>query len=427
MPHWLSGQAIAARHHLELTMSEAPRQRLLIVDDEEGPRKSLRIIFKNRYEVELAKSGMEAVEIVRRCPVDVAILDIRMPEMDGIATLKAIKAIDPLTEVLMLTAYETIETARQALRLGACDYLNKPFEIDVVEASVATAFDRRAISEKSRESVQKLEALQSTLQEQQVREEIAREKGEIYASVLHDINGPLTIISAFAQTIQRALQQTEEVQGDKLENLRRDLGRVNQQADRCVEISRRYLGFLRSSVGKQQLVPLRQVLEDVRELLRRHPSIKGNELIIHAFEEEACASMNGTDLIQVLLNLTINALQATTDSHRVELVAQRCTTALELDSISDSSTRRVLNRDGFKNTPPLLSITIADNGPGIEPEVLDNMFESYFTTKTERGGTGLGLSIVRRLLKEAGAALVLQTKVGTGTKVTVYVAEAAEG
>ena len=109
---------------------------LLIVDDEEGPRQSLRIVFKNDYNVFVASNGTEALAIARERHIDVAVLDIMMSGMSGVEVLKHLKELDPSVEVVMLTAYETIETARQALRYGASDYLNKPFDIPTMRAAV---------------------------------------------------------------------------------------------------------------------------------------------------------------------------------------------------------------------------------------------------------------------------------------------------
>src|SRR6202034_2095234 len=92
---------------------------LLVVDDEEGPRQSVRIIFKDEYQVLLANSGEQAVELARHHSISVAVSDILMTGMSGIDVLKVLKEIDPAIEVIMLTAYETIETARQAIRYGA--------------------------------------------------------------------------------------------------------------------------------------------------------------------------------------------------------------------------------------------------------------------------------------------------------------------
>src|SRR5476649_899599 len=133
---------------LSPTVSDAPpviiappgkKYTLLVVDDEEGPRHSLRMVFRHDFHVHAVDSGEQALAYARAHPVHLAILDIRMAGCSGIEVLRALKEIDPKIEVLMLTAYETLETARQALRLGACDYLSKPFDLSAIRDAVARA------------------------------------------------------------------------------------------------------------------------------------------------------------------------------------------------------------------------------------------------------------------------------------------------
>src|SRR5205085_9794974 len=89
-------------------------------------------------------------------------------------------------------------------------------------------------------------------------------------------------------------------------------------------------------------------------------------------------------------------------------------------AFKDGPARRFLNVENFENAPPLLMVSVRDNGPGIPPEILPKIFQPYFTTKGERHGTGLGLNIVQRLIKEAKGALHVQTKLGEGTAFTIY-------
>ena len=101
------------------------RRNLLVCDDEESARVSLGILFKEEYNVLLATDGAEAVALAQNHSIDAAILDIRMAGMSGIEALQRLKQIDPSIEVIMLTGFETVETARQALRFGACEVLGQ--------------------------------------------------------------------------------------------------------------------------------------------------------------------------------------------------------------------------------------------------------------------------------------------------------------
>jgi len=130
--------------------------------------------------------------------------------------------------------------------------------------------------------------------------------------------------------------------------------------------------------------------------------------------------INGTDLIQILLNLMVNAFQCTSQSHRVELRCKVLSEPLELSGFHDGPHDRLTNREHFQNVPPLLALSISDNGPGIPAGVLPNIFNAYFTTKGPAQGAGLGLNIVLRLVKEAQGAIHVHTKVGEGTTFTLY-------
>jgi signal transduction histidine kinase len=395
---------------------------LMVVDDEEGPRQSVRIIFKEEYNVLLANSGEQAVELAKKHSVSVVVSDILMTGMSGIDLLKELKEIDPAIEVIMLTAYETIETARHALRYGACDHLNKPFDVQSMRAAVARARQKHETARDFHRSNETLRALQSEIQDQRVKEEMMKTKGEIYASVLHDINSPLTVISGFVDMINRSLSDANTVEGEKLETIKGDLNKLTGQVGRCFEISRRYLSFLRnreSGVPEAARVGLNQILSDLKDLLIRHPCTSGNQLTVHLLPEERVAAINGTDLLQILLNLTINALTCTDEPHRVEVSAQFFTEPFAVEQLVDGPQQRFVNREGFVNRPPLLAISVQDDGPGITPEVLAQMFETKFTTKPPDKGTGLGLSIVKRLVKEGQGAVLLQTVVGQGSTFTI--------
>jgi signal transduction histidine kinase len=390
------------------------------VDDEEGPRQSLRIVFKNDYNVLVASSGPEAIALARSQQVNIAVLDIMMAGMSGTELLGHLKAINPATEVVMLTAYETLETARQSLRHGASDYLNKPFDVPTMRAAVGRAAQKYLASTQLQTSNAELHKLQREIEDQREKEEMARTKGEIYASVLHDINSPLTVISGFIELISRSVDKSETVGGEQLASIRGDLKNITGQVDRCFEISRRYLSFLKGGAKTESSrTSVRQILADVKDLLVRHPVAHGHQLVVRDMDTDVLAEINGTDFLQVLLNLTINALQSTDESHRVGIDANIVDESFDLGRFQDSGTERFINREGFGNRPPLVAITVRDSGPGIPPEIVKKMFVEQFTTKALGRGTGLGLSIVKRLVREAHGALHLQTAVGHGSEFTV--------
>jgi len=395
-----------------------PRPTLLIVDDEEGPRQSLRIVFKELYDIVLADSGPAALSIARSRRVDAAVLDIRMSGMSGTELLAQLKQLDPRIEVVMLTAYETVETARQAIRFGACDYLTKPFEIAGIREAVENAIQRRQLAEAMGEGARRLQELQEALREQQLKGELARSQNEVYASVMHDIGSPLTAVSVLLDMVNADLDATRG--GGQAPAVREQLHRVGQQVARCLEISRRYLNFARDRGTGHEFVRVNQALADTRELLRSHPQARRHRLEVGLMPADLPIRMNGTDLVQALMNLVINAFQASTTPLVVSVSANYHPQPLSAALMVDTPHSRFMARTDFLNQPPLMAIHVQDTGPGISERHLDKIFESYFTTKPAGEGTGLGLAIVRRLVGSARGAIRVETEPGMGTTFTLY-------
>jgi PAS domain S-box-containing protein len=119
------------------------KPRILVVDDEMGPRESLRMILKPRYDIATADSGEAALKTLDGFHPDLIFMDIKMPHMDGIELLRRIKAIDTSIEVVMITAYASLETVKNALTHGAFEYLIKPFSRQDLEETVRRALARR--------------------------------------------------------------------------------------------------------------------------------------------------------------------------------------------------------------------------------------------------------------------------------------------
>src|ERR1044071_1911639 len=135
------------------------KARILIVDDEESPRESLRFILKDRYDLLLKESGTSGVEAVRaEGPFDVMLLDVKMPDLSGLVVLAQARQIAPAMPVVMITAITDAKPAVQAMKSGAADYLNKPFDVDEIRLVV-----ERVLRERSLEA--EVDRLRSELQE----------------------------------------------------------------------------------------------------------------------------------------------------------------------------------------------------------------------------------------------------------------------
>jgi signal transduction histidine kinase len=406
-------------------IAEEPKQlkrkgTLLIVDDEDGPRESLQVIFKGQYDILMANGGPRAIDLAQKNRVDVAICDIRMTGMSGIEVLERLKYVDPGIEVIMMTAFETTDTMRQALRLRACDYINKPFDLATVRSAVASAMQRRTLESEIHTNAEKLEELLNELQNQKIEEQMSKTRGDIYASIIHDINGPLTVISGFVQLMNQRIGNSTRLGVEDLEFIKDRLRTITRQVTNCIQISRRYLSFLQRKTDEAPQASVNQLLTDLSHLVRVHPSAQGNQFEIHPLPRDFAVRMNGTDVIQALFNLTVNGFQCTSSPHSVQIEGRVLEQPVELTSFKDGSQDRLLNVESFQNIAPLVILSVRDTGPGIPSEILPKIFQPYFTTKGSRQGTGLGLNIVHRLIKEASGALHVHTEMGQGTMFSIY-------
>jgi response regulator RpfG family c-di-GMP phosphodiesterase len=119
------------------------RERVLIVDDEQGPRESLRMILKPNYDVMVASGGREALQVVKQEQVDLVTLDLNMPGVKGIEVLRALKSELPAIEVIIITGFATVRSAVEGIRYGVHDFITKPFDIAQVMATVERALRKR--------------------------------------------------------------------------------------------------------------------------------------------------------------------------------------------------------------------------------------------------------------------------------------------
>src|SRR6266850_1902702 len=118
---------------------------ILVVDDDPGVRESFRLILEDHYDVLDVPDGPRALDVISASQIDLVLLDIRLPGMDGIEVLERIKALDEGLEIILVTAVKTVRTAVAAMKLGAFDYVTKPFDEDELLVLVRRALDKRTL------------------------------------------------------------------------------------------------------------------------------------------------------------------------------------------------------------------------------------------------------------------------------------------
>jgi signal transduction histidine kinase len=379
------------------------------VDDEPGPRESLRIVFKDRYSCVIATCGREGIEYARNHVVDAAVLDIKMPDLSGVDVLRELKEIDPDIECVMLTGYETIETARAAVRYGAADYLNKPFDVFSVREVLDRCMKRRHERLASEESFRTLERTNLQLAGELAQLSRAVEAGVLSAGVVHEMNNPLAIIAGYADLLGRDLASLNVSDQDTSRQVKQRLVSIQREIDRCKDIARRFLNFSRSRPDALETIGAGKLLEDAASLIKAHPANRAAEIKVAASDSDPALTVNPAEVLQVLINLGVNALHAMNGTGTLELSA---VVAASLPS------EFAFRPDSFDPQKPMAKLVISDTGSGIKPEDINKIFQPYFTSKKE--GTGLGLSIVCELVARYGGAIEVQSTVGQGSTFSVF-------
>lgn len=178
-------------------MSVQEKPTILVIDDERGPRESLRIILKPNHRVLTASSGAEALEILRTHPVNLVTLDLNMPGLRGDELMRTMRRDFPATEIIVITGWGSVESASEAVRHGIADYLQKPFDVVQVTAAVTRALVRQAGRCRM---VGFLKSLGNTVGRER---EIAR--------ILHDLDSNPFLHGRLQCAIDQACDQMEQV------------------------------------------------------------------------------------------------------------------------------------------------------------------------------------------------------------------------
>ncbi len=398
------------------------RGNILIVDDELGPRESLRMILKAEHDVRTASSGEEALAEVERQKPDLVFLDLRMPGMSGTKVLEAIKAKHPDVEVAIITAYAAVESARIAVQCGALDYLIKPYSVSDVERIVdralrsrrqqhdaemlmgqlgklteAIAWRARALADAPEASsltnaLDRLQLFQTAITEDLDSLRELSELGEVAAEVTHDINNLLTIILTSAQFL---ISHIDSHPSTDLQTVVARLGSIVQAAEDCSAMVKRVRDFTRTQGALLETTEL-----DINELVSGTVALKREETTAKGLDVELRTVLRPVPLVRgdevslrnVLMNLLENALDAVAGHGVIEV--------------------RTEVREN------VVRIEVADNGCGMSPEVASKATRAFFSTKQVRG-TGLGLSIADKVVRQHNGRMTLDSEEGRGTTVTI--------
>jgi signal transduction histidine kinase len=403
------------------------------VDDEEGPRESLRMILKRDHDVRLFSNGPAALEAIAAEKPDLVFLDLRMPEMDGTEVLRRIKESWPDVNVAILTAFGAMDSARLAVRYGALDYLIKPYSVADVERIVDRALSARRQQRDAEVLTEQLAKMTETIRGwarsldterradidsameglQSVQNRLPRdletiqklsELGELTAEVAHNINNLLTVILTNSQYLLLQLDPESSEgfpKGRDPVAVASRVSRIVQAASDCSELISEVKDFVRLNVNyRPTLVNPNDLVTAAVDLKRESvPPCGGRVEYVLKLNQVPNIFGDPVALRTVLVNLIKNSLEALTGDGRIEL-----------RTATDGS---------------MVTISVTDNGRGMPPQVLERATEAFFSANKDNG-TGLGLSTAERVMSRHNGRLTITSQEGVGTTVTLHLPVANE-
>lgn len=372
---------------------ESP-SKVLVIDDELGPRESLRILLKNEYQVFCADSVNLGLEMLHNHQPDVVVMDIRMPGKNGIEGLREIRAVDTLTSVVMLTGYAALETAQEAIRLGANDYLKKPFDTVEITRVVERNVQRTRLERRRRQAESELKAINARLSNELAhKDNMVTSMGQRSAEIAHDLRNPLMTVLGYVELLAEDLKKSRDELGSQWQEAVESIEMIESSVWRCRELTDLLMNLSKSSSLPSQEVRLVEFIREVVKSLEPRAAMHGVKLSLMTESSEVQIMAHRLQLFRAISNVVVNALEAVQDNTGHVKVRYR--------------------RDGDSAV-----ITVEDNGCGIASEKLEHVFDPYFTTK-QGTGTGLGLFISKSVVEDLHGSIQMKSSVNKGALVTI--------
>lgn len=375
----------------KMLMPDAATARILIVDDEAPQMKALCDTLRDEgYETTGFTSAREALAALRETKYDLLLTDLMMPEMDGISLLRAAQEADRQLAGIVMTGHGTIDTAVEAMRSGAFDYILKPFKLSVVIPVLSRALTVRRLRLENAELEQRVRKHTTELEAANQALESANKELEAFSySVSHDLRAPLRHIDGFTQMLLNNYGTQFSPPAQRL------LNRVCEGAQRLGELIDDLLNFSRLSRQPLQMriVSLGSLVEQV--LSEFQSEREGRDVVIRVGHLPDCLG-DASLLKQVFVNLVSNALKFT---------RQREQAVIEIDCREQSGE---------------LLCFVRDNGAGFDMKYADKLFGVFQRLHREDqfDGTGVGLSIVQRVVHRHNGRVWAEAAVDQGA--TLY-------
>ena len=354
---------------------------ILYVDDEPGNLEAFRDEFDEYFTILTASTGSEGLKIIRERPVQLVLVDQRMPRMTGVQVLEEIRRMAPRTLRILVTAYADIEVVIEAINKGRVyRYFTKPWEHEDIRTGIMRGLDYyQAESERERLHAERVENMKKM-----IRSNRLAAVGTMVAGLVHEIRNPMVAIQSFFQLLPR--------KWDDKEFLKKYLDIAQGEANRIESLLENMLSFARPSRPILRDCDLNVLVERNIQLLEFQARRKNIQVEFQKDVDLPPAFADPSQILQVIQNLGMNAIQATEPRGRLLF--------------------RTFPRERDPDAP-WVGLEVRDTGPGIAPADLEKIFDPFFTTKAD--GTGLGLSIAYQIINEHDGRIEVESELGKGT------------
>ena len=364
--------------------------RLLLVDDEDSFRQTL---FKrlNRRGIQTSQvnKGEAALTLLESAPMDVVVMDVKMPGLNGLEVLRSIKKDHPKIEVILLTGHAAAQDGVNGIKLGAFDYLSKPIEFDHLLGKIQQAYER-----KQRETEREAEAqYKARIEQQMIATERLAALGTLAAGVAHEINNPLAIINEAAGYLGLLLNKRELADLPRKQEFENALHKITKGVKRARTITHQLLGSVRPHEPLLKKTSLNQLVNEIIDLVKKEAEYKMIHISCEPLQDLDETWMDANQVRQILINLLTNAIHATSHEGRITI--------------------------SLRKTSEKIFFSVSDTGKGIPKENLQRIFEPFFSDKPPGEGTGLGLFVTREIVEKLGGGIEVESKVGKGTTMTI--------